>query len=86
MRLRELLEPTPPHAPPPPKKEYIPVPSKKRSAQDPKKGRSDKLRATSWVWFGSGFGHNEGLEEKNARKLIDHLIFVYDLNLEVSEQ
>ena len=55
-----------------------PIPIKKRST-NPKKGRSDKLRATSWIWFGQGFGHVEGAEEKNALKLIEHIKFIFDL-------
>ncbi len=55
-----------------------PIPIKKRST-NPKKGRSDKLRATSWIWFGQGFGHVEGAEEKNALKLIEHIKLVFDL-------
>lgn len=55
-----------------------PIKAKKRST-NPKKGRSDKLRATSWIWFGSGYGHNPGLDEKNAQKLIEHIKLVFDL-------
>ena len=60
------------------KKSREPIPIKKRST-NPKKGRSDKLRATSWIWFNSGFGHSPGLERKNALKLIEHIKFIFDL-------
>lgn len=81
MKLKELLEPEP--TPEQRQSLYIhesrePVKVAIRS-KNPKKGRSDKLRATSWIWFGSGYGHNPGLDKKNALKLIEHIKFVFDL-------
>ena len=50
------------------KKSREPIPIKKRST-NPRKGRSDKLRATSWIWFGQGFGHVEGAERKKCAQI-----------------
>ena len=70
----DKMFPKKPVAAPAIRREYYISESKQPSIQ---KGRSDKMRATSWVWFSKGYGHAKGNDQRAVLNLIRHLLKVF---------
>jgi len=71
------MNPPPPPTPAVRREYYI----QEKKNENLMKGRSDKMRATHWVWFGSGYSHLKGTDKQAALKLVKHLNTVFELNV-----